>query len=499
MANGHAIESGMVNALTLCGRAVAGLGQQIQQERARWFLWLPVGFGFGIVAYFSGSAEPHLLQAFIPLLLAATLYAALSQFGAQTHLAVALLSIAAGYLCSKIQTIRSEAPKIERRMFGVEVTGFIERIEPRPSRGPRVTLTVIKLGRLSAAQTPHRVRVRLLSPAKDIKPGMAVMLKAVLAPPARPAIPGGYDFARSAYYQRIGAVGYARGSPTPITIDVPPPFSLRLRAAIERFRAAIGQRITTTIGGETGAIANALMTGERGQISEAIKEAYRDSGLLHILSISGLHMAIMGGTVFYAIRLLLAAFPVLALQYPTKKWAAAVAIVASLGYLLVSGTAHATQRAFIMILIMMIAVMCDRPAIAMRNVALAALIILGHGTNQLVACRLPNVVFSGDRIGGGLRGLCNPAAPARPGNSARNCHDRCPVLRSHCWINADRQPRGRTSRRLPLSQEPAVCDPRELDRGPNLQSGRDAGSARNLCRHAVWHRSCSAMGNGAWD
>jgi len=154
------------------------------------------------------------------------------------------------------------------------------------------------------------------------------------------------------------------------------PLTLRVSAAVARLRQAIGRRIVEALPGQAGAIANALITGERGGISEATNQAFRDSGLFHILSISGLHMVIMAGAVFFSIRLLLAAIPAIALRYPIKKWAAAAAMLGAFGYLMISGAAFATVRSYIMISIMFLAVMLDRPALALRNVALAALAIL---------------------------------------------------------------------------------------------------------------------------
>ena len=145
---------------------------------------------------------------------------------------------------------------------------------------------------------------------------------------------------------------------------------------MQRLRQAIGARIAAALPGETGAIATALITGERGGISEATNDAFRDSGILHILSISGFHMAIMAGSVFFIVRLGLAVFPSIALRYPIKKWAAAAAMAAALAYLLISGGAFATVRSTIMISIMFIAVLLDRPALALRNVILAATLIL---------------------------------------------------------------------------------------------------------------------------
>jgi len=145
---------------------------------------------------------------------------------------------------------------------------------------------------------------------------------------------------------------------------------------ISSVRRVIGHRIEKALPNETGAIANALITGERGAISEKTNNAYRGAGLYHILSISGLHMAIMGGSVFFVLRTLLALSPAIALNHPIKKWAAGGAILGSFIYLMISGGAFATIRSFIMILIMFLAILVDRPAIALRNVAIAALVIL---------------------------------------------------------------------------------------------------------------------------
>jgi len=102
----------------------------------------------------------------------------------------------------------------------------------------------------------------------------------------------------------------------------------------------------------------------------------RDAGLAHVLAISRLHMVIMAGSVFWLVRALLAGVPALALRYPIKKWAAVAALLAATFYLVLSGAAVPTVRAYLMMGVVMIAVLLDRPAITMRNVALATLAIL---------------------------------------------------------------------------------------------------------------------------
>ena len=145
---------------------------------------------------------------------------------------------------------------------------------------------------------------------------------------------------------------------------------------VDALRAKINIRIRAVLPGETGEIAAALITGARGGITEEVNQSMRDSGLFHILSISGLHMAIMAGTVFWLVRALLAVVPSLTLRFPIKKWTAAAALIAAFFYLLLSGAAVPTVRSWIMMSIVLVAVMLDRPAITMRNVALAAFAIL---------------------------------------------------------------------------------------------------------------------------
>jgi len=210
----------------------------------------------------------------------------------------------------------------------------------------------------------------------NAQPGDRVRLKATLSPPAKPALPDGFDYARSAWFDQVGAVGYAFAAPVIEGRVDAGTLMQRYRRGVEDIRQAIAVRVRAALPGETGEIALALITGERGGISVATNSAYKNSGLFHILSISGLHMVIMAGAVFYSVRLLLAAIPLIALTMPIKKIAAAAGILSALGYLAISGGAFATVRSVLMILIIFGAVLIDRPALALRNVAAAAFLIL---------------------------------------------------------------------------------------------------------------------------
>lgn len=363
----------------LIARLLSGLNNPLallHRERAHWFLWSPACFGAGIVLYFALPFEPHLSVVVLGVVIAVAVHFSDRWATGALPLTAALVLMAAGTLASKIRTIWVASPILERTLFAAQVRGVVEYVQPRPSRGPRVSVTVISIQRLLPAKTPHRIRVRFQTQLPDLEPGHVLSFKATLNPPAAPALPGGYDFGRAAYYQSLGAVGFAIGKPT---VEPPAPdqtLQARLAATIQTWRQNIGSRITAALPGQTGAIANALMTGERGLIERATLDAYRDAGLLHLLSISGLHMAIMAGSVFFALRFFLSCIEAAALRYPIKKWAALGAILAAFAYLQISGTTHATIRAFAMVTIIMMAIMLDRPGLALRNLVLAAMAIL---------------------------------------------------------------------------------------------------------------------------
>ena len=357
-------------------RAFAPLVRRLEAEQERWFLWMPVLLGLGVGLYFALPAEPHVLTALAPLAVALALLPVAPRHTVAMLAMSAFTAMAVGFALAKLRVEWVRAPVLAKQMSSVEVRGHVELVEPRAVRGQRLTLRVTSIGDLPPEARPVRVRISTGKPMPGLAAGSAVRVRATLMPPASPALPGDYDFGRQAWFERLGAVGYT-ASAAEIDASAPePPWDLRAWAHVERLRQAIGQRVTAVLAGQTGAIAVALITGERGGISDATNDAFRDSGLLHVLSISGLHMAVMAGAVFYLVRLLLAAVPSLALVYPIKKWAAAAAMLGTLGYLMISGSAFATVRSAIMIAIMFLAVILDRPALALRNVVLAAALIL---------------------------------------------------------------------------------------------------------------------------
>ncbi len=352
---------------------------QVLAERERWMLWLPVGFGLGIAVYFLLRVEP-------PGWLGGALLAVPLSCGVLSRrrpgfwlLWLTLGTVAAGFTAAQVRTALVAAPVLEKKLGPLTVTGQVRATEPRHGGG-RVLLNQLVLPGLEAAQEPERARIRLTARDPSLPvPGTWIRLRAVLLPPPGPAAPGAFDFARQAYFQRLGAVGYAVGHLERLE-DHPAAGPGGLAESWHLWwsglRHAIARRVLAALSGAEGAVAAALMTGERGAIPEPVVDAMRDSGLAHLLAISGLHMGLVAGLLFFGVRAILALIPPLALHYPIKKWAALAAAAGALVYLLLVGATVSSQRAFLMVTVVLLAVLLDRSAISLRLVAWAALAIL---------------------------------------------------------------------------------------------------------------------------
>src|SRR5438552_18984980 len=285
-----------------------------------------------------------------------------------------IAAVAAGFAIATWETARIAHGLLARPMFSVSLTGFVETRDIR-ERTDRFVLRVVTME--SARGTTRLERVRL-SVKKGTAPavGSFVELKARLLPPLSPVRPGSYDFSRDMFFAGIGASGFVMGAIK--TGEAPEGGGLRLRysALMQGLRDTIDACIWTELDGVKRAIATALLTGRRDAISSPVNDAMFISGLGHVLSISGYHMAVVAGVVFFAVRALLALIPMLAMRYAIKKWAAFAALLAALFYLLLSGAEVATQRAFLMTAVVLIGVMVDRRAITFRTLAIAALVVL---------------------------------------------------------------------------------------------------------------------------
>ncbi|MGS4944259.1 ComEC/Rec2 family competence protein [Meridianimarinicoccus sp. RP-17] len=350
------------------------LARLVGQQRGHLFPWIPVCLGLGIACYFAQGVEPGLALygGTAALALAAGLAARLLPEGIGPPL-TAIMLVALGFLLAGYRAHAVAGPVLDFRYYG-PIEGRVVALDRSISDVPRVTLDRVVLLRTAPSRTPVHVRVSLHGdqPFDRPLPGQRVAVTGHLSPPSGPVEPHGFDFQRMAWFMRIGAVGYAR---TPMVL-LAEPQGVAPRAAIDRLRLRLSGAVQTALPDQRGAFAAAVTTGDRAALSRETLDAMRDTNLAHLLAISGLHVGLLTGFIFMAVRAGLALVPRVALRVPTKKLAAGVALVASAAYLAMSGGNVSTQRAFIMAAVMLVAVMCDRRALTLRSVALAAVIVL---------------------------------------------------------------------------------------------------------------------------
>ncbi|MEJ6398717.1 ComEC/Rec2 family competence protein [Yoonia sp. 208BN28-4] len=360
-----------VRALTIMGTATS---DALLAQRGHLIGWVPVCLGIGIGLYFLLNTEPPAV-AFIGATVLAGLLVIVSRLisVAYAPVLVAIALVLAGMSVAKFRTDMQAAPVLSFRYYG-PIEGRIVAIDRSGSDAQRLTLDQVVLARMAPDRTPARVRVSLHGnqPYATHRAGDRIILTGHLSPPSGPAEPGGFDFQRHAWFDKLGALGYTRA---PV---------LRLRAANEKslairifaLRIGLSRAVQAALPGETGAFAAAIMTGDRSAMGQETLRNLRASNLAHLLAISGLHMGLLTAFIFGSIRGLLVLIPGVGLRWPVKKIAAACAIVAGAAYLALSGGNVATERAFIMIAVMFVAVLLGRRALTMRAVAMAAVIVL---------------------------------------------------------------------------------------------------------------------------
>jgi len=351
-------------------------------QAGRLMLWVPVALGAGCAAYLSLPFEPLWMVVGGAAIVSGLCVGWLKPFPVVRNLAWLMLVFVLGVALCKGRAERVAAPVLSGTETSFFVDGLVLDITSQDSESPRIVVAPLRLSGLSARQTPIRLRLGLRQSEPDLRPGQRIRAFAILHPPAGPSMPGGYDFARSAWFDAYGGVGFIPGK---IEVSDAPEVSGRLGRlmALNGFRWELTQTIVGKLEGQwgqgtrIGGFAAALVTGHQAYLAPDLVRDMRDSGLAHILSISGLHMAIVGGFSFFLSRALLALIPSLALNYPIKKWAAGIGIVTVGVYLAISGAPAPAIRAAVVAIVAFGAILIDRRALSLRALALAAIIVIG--------------------------------------------------------------------------------------------------------------------------
>jgi ComEC/Rec2-related protein len=351
-------------------------------ERGVGFLLVPVCLCVGALIYFSLNEEPAAYE--LIAILAALSFGLL--LARERILARCLISglifVSLGMAAAKFETWRA-GTKVIGGEISTRVTGRVVQIEHQASGRVRLTIDVIETARPTLRYAPDRIRATARDIPDTIVTGGGVSGLVRLRPPSGPVRPGSYDFAFNSYFDGIGANGFFLTAPEPASLVEPASSPVRLTTWIENVRSGLAERIRRSIEGPEGEIAAALIAGVTAGIPEEANEAMRISGIYHVISISGLHLALVALTVMGTMRGAFALFPAFASRHPVKKYAAAIALLVVFFYLFLSGAEVATQRSFIMLAVMLVALIFDRAALTMRNLAVAAIVVIAIAPHEV--------------------------------------------------------------------------------------------------------------------
>jgi competence protein ComEC len=336
----------------------------LEAERGQLPLWAVAAFGAGIALWFA-LPDPRQWAGLLSFAGGAALLGFTSVPGrAGRAMGWFALALAAGCALVWLRSERVAAQRIERPRIA-EFSARVEKVEALTAKGD-LRLTVAPLD----GDLPPQLRVSM--PAKVEPDGLAagaiISLRARLTPPPPMALPGSHDFARDAWFRGDGGVGRALG---PVTVKAP-----AKPGGLAALRTRLDRHIRGQLSERTGGIASALVTGDQNAVTEEDAEAMRRSGLTHLLSVSGVHLAaVVGGAMLLSLRLL-AMSSFLALRFNLVLVAAGAGALAGVGYTLLTGLQVPTVRSCVAALLVLAGIALGREAISMRLVAVGALIVL---------------------------------------------------------------------------------------------------------------------------
>lgn len=370
-----------------------------ERERDNIPLWSPVCVGLGAAVYFLLPQEPP-IWAVLTVLGAAIVGAVAFGRGVLYYFTMALVLAALGFGAGKLETLRAVAPVLREALNPRPVEGVVRQISALPD-GTKYLLENVTIAGMGAPETPEYVRVTLKFTPENIQVGDRIRLRAGLFPPPRAALPGGFDFARYFYFQRIGAIGFGLAPIEKIATPAPHSFSEWFNNAIQLVRQGISTQIYASMEEKYASIGEGFITGETSRIGKDTYETIRQAGLAHLLAVSGMNLALVGGSLFFMVRLFIAAIPPLALRVDSKKIAASLSLLGSFFYLALSGFPVAAVRAFYMLSMLLVAILFDRTPSPIRAVAIAAMVILlstphevlGAGFQLSFAATLGLIIF----------------------------------------------------------------------------------------------------------
>ncbi|MGL9758354.1 MAG: ComEC/Rec2 family competence protein, partial [Wolbachia sp.] len=338
----------------------------LRNEKYNLILWVPIFQCIGILTYFSLSFEPSYMSIFLLLspilILIATLYRKCA------ILCISLIAVLIGFTTSKFRTDSVNTHILDKERYVKDIVATVKDINDRGSY-KQFLLYEIKNTKFKLDNIRISVRTKV---EEGIKIGDQVKLSAKLFPLKIAPSEYAYDFARIAYYHKISATGFA----TSKIVLYKKAEARKFQEYIESFRQYIYENLQRNTKKPHADIISALLIGKKDGIDQKTMNAIRDSGIAHLFAISGLHLSFVAGLFFIVFRHLFAISETLTLKYNTNKISAFLTILPTTFYLLITGMQISAQRAYIMVILVLVAIMIERKYRGLIAIAFAASVIL---------------------------------------------------------------------------------------------------------------------------
>ncbi len=337
-----------------------------------WFNRTPLFVGVGALLYVILPAEPSLWAGLLALPCAAAAYVMRrKQEALQVWLALLLALL--GLWLAAWQGQHQGTAFITKHYRYVPFSATVEEVIATDSKH-KLILRDVRSPEIER-ELPLRLRITARLKGLALKRGDRISGKATIFPPSRPSMPSSFDFTRYFFYRGIDGVGYATGTLT-LDASAPPSDWAAVHVQLQNIRQSLADAMLRMTQQPASGVVVALATGQKEAITKKTRDALRDASLGHMLAISGMHMGIVCGVTFFALRFLLACVPALALRYPIKQLSALCGLVIGAAYLALADFPISAIRAYTMIAIVFAAILVNRQADTLRSIVLAALCIL---------------------------------------------------------------------------------------------------------------------------
>ncbi len=378
----------------------------IKKELSNIFFFIPLFLSIGIAAFFNQiiNIEDNIIHSMTVFLLLSYMLirnvVIKNQRLEVVYISLIIInSISVGYSAAAFRTKIVRSPILHTEIRDIVLEGTITAIDMRP-KSARIYMTDLQSYQWNESiygEIPKIIRVNsyINKNTLTLKIGDRIIIESTLLPPPRPVVPNGFDFARYAYFKKIGAIGYITKNIKVIT----PPINTKkylyyCEILINKLRQLIAVRIFSCMDNDIAAIAKGILIGDPSAISKSDLDALRIAGTTHLISVSGMHIAVVCAIVFFVIRFFLTIFPTIGLKYNSKRIAAFVAIILTFIYLLLTGAPISGQRSFIMATIVLFGIILDRSAHGIHCITIAAIIILILTPESLFSASLQMSFFA---------------------------------------------------------------------------------------------------------